>query len=182
MPVKRSRAAILSGFVKRSSTSRRWQPRPKQYRRPQKRLRMREMPASSRAGASSAGSQRQSASSSQSVALSPSSPGSSGASTTASHGCGNQVCVSYTSSGDAAGDYFVLFNGTSAATPHVAGARRAGCEEQTAAKMGTVAYSTQAGFPNGSRNQPMGYGRIDAGTAAETAGPMFVDQFNQLFN
>jgi len=28
----------------------------------------------------------------------------------------------------------------------------------------------------------MGYGRIDAGTAAETAGPMFVDQFNQLFN
>ncbi len=61
-------------------------------------------------------------------------------------------------------------------------ARRAGCEEQTAAKVGTVAYSTQAGFPNGSRNQPMGYGRIDVGTAAETAGPMFVDQFNQLFN
>lgn len=72
-------------------------------------------------------------------------------------------------------DYHMTFNGTSAATPHVAGL--AGLLfshnnalvnvevrkiiETTAAKVGTVAYETSDDRPHGTWNNQMGYGRID---------------------
>ena len=84
--------------------------------------------------------------------------------------------VGYNTSAGAAGNYVMTFNGTSAATPHVAGlaALLLSCDstltnvevrdiiEQTADKVGVVPYATVAGKPNGTWNEEMGYGRIDA--------------------
>ncbi len=72
-------------------------------------------------------------------------------------------------------DYIYNFNGTSSATPHVAGLAgllksqnfaRTNVQirdiiEKSAAKVGVLSYADQAGFPNGPRNREMGYGRID---------------------
>jgi subtilisin family serine protease len=86
-----------------------------------------------------------------------------------------QGSAGYNNNAGVAGDYDMTFNGTSSATPHVAGlaallrARNPAWSvaqirqriERTAAKVGTVAYAQQAGFANGTRNDAMGYGRID---------------------
>src|SRR5690625_1618369 len=81
------------------------------------------------------------------------------------------------------GDYVPDFNGTSAATPHVAGvaallrSRYPGLSavtvralvEASAARVGHVRYAERTGFPHGPRNDEMGYGRVDAHAALRLA-------------
>ncbi len=93
--------------------------------------------------------------------------------------------ASYPASGDATGDYYSLFNGTSAATPHVAGlaglivsadptlgnaeVRRhiqSTCEKVSPA---LYAYATVPGRPDGTWHQEVGYGRIDVRAAVCSA-------------
>lgn len=86
-------------------------------------------------------------------------------------------------------DYDLVFNGTSSATPHVAGLAalirsvypmldnvqvRAHIE-RTAQKVGAVAYADTAGKANGSWNQEMGYGRINVFRALDEADVMIKD-------
>lgn len=85
--------------------------------------------------------------------------------------------VDYPSSGDATGDYFSVFNGTSSATPHVAGlagllfsadpsqtnTQVRNLIESTCTKInpGLYPYATVAGRPNGTWHQEVGYGQIN---------------------
>jgi subtilisin family serine protease len=99
------------------------------------------------------------------------------------------VGVNHAHSGDAAGDYFYWFDGTSAATPHVAGlaalirsqyptltnAQVRSIIERTAEKVGVVAYADTPGYPNGTWNQEMGYGRINVLRALDLADVMIKD-------
>lgn len=87
------------------------------------------------------------------------------------------------SNGYTTNDYTPRFNGTSAATPHVAAlaalirsrnstltnvqVRR--IIEETAAKVGVVPYANVSGHPNGTWNEQMGYGRIDVHAALRRA-------------
>lgn len=85
----------------------------------------------------------------------------------------------YNTSSGTAGDYFQTFNGTSSATPHVAAVATlilsvnhnltqkqvADIIEYTAQKVGSYTYSTTTGRPNGTWNNEMGYGLLNAEAA-----------------
>ncbi len=82
----------------------------------------------------------------------------------------------YNTSSGTAGDYVQTFNGTSSACPHVAGLAAlilsrdptltvqqvSDIIESTAQKVGGYNYQTTSGCPNGTWNNEMGYGLIDA--------------------
>jgi hypothetical protein len=99
------------------------------------------------------------------------------------------VGVNYPTSGDPAGNFFFEFNGTSSATPHVAGyaallasafpsltsAAIRRIIERTAAKVGSAPYLEVPGFPNGTRTAELGYGRIDIFHGLDLADVMIRD-------
>lgn len=93
---------------------------------------------------------------------------------------GNKITSDYANR-----DYTVWFNGTSAACPHVAGVAAlilsvrpdlTGQQvrdviEQTAQKVGGYSYTTTQGRPNGTWNQEMGYGLVNAYAAVYSVYP-----------
>ncbi len=90
---------------------------------------------------------------------------------------------------DLANTYRTNFHYTSAATPHVSGlaallfslyptlsnADVRNIIEQTADKVGAVAYTDNSAYPNGTWNQEMGYGRINANKALDLGDVMIRD-------
>ena len=94
-----------------------------------------------------------------------------------------QGSAGYNTSAGIAGNYYCCFGGTSAACPHVAGVAALILSinptltqkqvrdiiESTARKVGSYSYATTTGRPNGTWNNEMGYGLIDAYEACKKA-------------
>lgn len=101
----------------------------------------------------------------------------------------HQGTEGYNAAAGAAGDYFMMFNGVSAATPHVAGLAAllrsqypalTNIEvrtiiERTVEKVGALAYAETVAFLTGTRNAQMGYGRINVHRALDYADMMIRD-------
>ena len=99
----------------------------------------------------------------------------------------------YNTSSGTAGNYTQTFNGTSSATPHVAGLcalilsvnpcltrlQVNNIIERTARKVGAYSYTTTAGRNNGTWNSQMGYGLIDADAAVRMAGTAYLQNMTQ---
>ncbi len=87
------------------------------------------------------------------------------------------------SAGYSSGNYVPNFNGTSSACPNAAGVmalmlsanpnmtqtQARNVIEQTSEKVGGYVYSTTSGRPNGTWNNEMGYGRVNANLAVQAA-------------
>ena len=105
-----------------------------------------------------------------------------------------QGSAGYNMAAGTAGDYVMNFNGTSSATPHVAGlavllrsqypaltnVQVRTIIERTADKVGTVPYVETPGYTNGTWNQEMGYGRINAYRALDCADILIKDWSGDL--
>ena len=86
------------------------------------------------------------------------------------------------------GDYYNIFNGTSAACPHIAGVaalilsanpcltqRQVGdIIERSAQKLGTYTFTSTAGRPNGTWNNEVGYGLVNAEQAVLLAQNLYL--------
>jgi subtilisin family serine protease len=95
----------------------------------------------------------------------------------------------YNTAAGVAGDYALTFNGTSSATPHVAGmaalirsayptlsnVQVRAIIERTTEKVGVVAYADVPGHFNGTWNQEMGYGRVNVFRALDAADVLIKD-------
>ena len=91
----------------------------------------------------------------------------------------------YNTSSNEAGNYYLLFNGTSSATPHVAGVAALILSinpgltqdqvrdiiESTCTKVGSYSYSKVSGRNNGTWNQEVGYGCVNAYAAVQSVYP-----------
>lgn len=94
-----------------------------------------------------------------------------------------QGTAGYDTSSGTNGNYYLTFNGTSAATPHVAGVaalilsinpaltQDEVCDiiESTCKKTGSYSYTTTSGRTNGTWNNEMGYGLVNAYAAVNKA-------------